>query len=74
MINTTWTETPTVELPKDAAVYALTGKDGMRSRPMCLNGQELALGEHDELPALEGKAVPAGRLEVAPGSCVFIVL
>ena len=74
VINSSWTETTTVELPKDAEVYALTGKDGMRSRTMCLNGQELVLGENDELPALEGKAVPAGQLEVAPGSCVFIVL
>ena len=28
-----------------------TGKTGMRSRTMCLNGKELTLGENDELPA-----------------------
>ena len=40
---------------------------------MTLNGNDLVLGENDELPALSGKAVPAGKLEIAPGSCTFIV-
>ena len=74
VINNSWTETTTVELPADAEVYALTGNGSMRSRTMLLNGRELVLGEQDELPALEGMAVPAGKLEVAPGSCTFIVL
>ena len=74
VINNSWTETTTVELPKEAEVYALTGKTGMRSRTMLLNGKELVLGENDELPALEGVTVPAGKLGVAPGGCTFIVL
>ena len=74
VINTSWTEPTTVELPKDAQVYALTGNGGMRSRTMLLNGQELVLGENDEIPAMNGAAVSAGTLEVAPGSCTFIVL
>ena len=74
MINTSWDEPTTVELPSEATVYALTGKTGMRSRTMCLNGKELVLGENDELPALEGVTVPAGKIEVAPGGCTFIVL
>lgn len=41
---------------------------------MCLNGQELVLGENDELPALEGVPASAGKIEVAPGGCTFIVL
>ena len=74
VINTSWTETTTVELPKAAEVYALTGNGKMRSRTMLLNGRELVLGENDELPSLNGVAVDAGTLEVAPGSCTFIVL
>ena len=74
VINTSWNEATTVELPKEATVYALTGKTGMRSRTMCLNGTELVLGENDQLPSLDGVTVPAGNLEVAPGSCTFIVL
>ena len=73
VINNSWTETTTVELPKTAEVYVLTGKTGMRSRTMCLNGQELALGENDALPALTG-VTREGTLDIAPGSCAFIVL
>ena len=74
VINNSWEEATTVELPKEATVYALTGKTGMRSRTMLLNGRELVLGENDELPCLCGETIPAGTLEVKPGSCTFIVL
>ena len=73
VINTSWTDTTTVELPGEATVYALTGKTGMRSRTMCLNGKELVLGENDALPELTGVTV-SGQVEVAPGGCTFIVL
>ena len=74
IINNSWTETTTVELLKEAEVYALTGNGKMRSRTMLLNGNELVLGENDELPNLSGKAVEAGTIEIAPGSCTFIVM
>ena len=74
VINTSWTETTTVELPKTAEIYTLTGTTGMRSRTMSLNGKELVLGENDKLPALEGNTIPAGKIEVAPGGCTFIIL
>ena len=74
VINTSWTESTTVELPKEATVYALTGNGSMRSRTMLLGGKELVLGEDDAIPALEGVSVPAGTVEVAPGGCTFLVL
>ena len=74
VINNSLTDTTTVELPKDAMVYAIAGKDGIRSRMMTLNGQELVWGENDELPNLQGKTVAAGTMEVVPGSCAFIIL
>ncbi len=74
VINTSWDEATTVELPKAAEVYALTGNGKMRSRTMLLNGKELVLGENDELPELASVSVEAGKLEVAPGGCTFIVL
>ena len=74
IINNSWTETTTVELPKSAEVYALTGNGKMRSRTMLLNGNELVLGENDELPDLSGKAVEVGTIEIAPGGCTFIIL
>ena len=73
VINNSWTETTTVELPKAAQVYALTGKSGMRSRTMCLNGEELVLGENDALPELTGVTME-NTVEIAPGGCTFIVL
>jgi hypothetical protein len=73
VINNSWTETTTVELPGAAQVYALTGKNGIRSRTMCLNGEELVLGQNDALPELKG-AEASGKLEIAPGGCTFIVL
>ena len=73
VINNSWTETTTVELPKTAEIYALTGATGIRSRTMCLNGKELVLGENDEMPELNSVTVE-GTLNVAPGSCVFIVM
>ena len=67
-------EVTSVELPKEAEVYALTGNGKMRSRTMLLNGRELVLGEGDALPCLCGETASAGTLEVAPGGCTFIVL
>jgi hypothetical protein len=73
IINNSWTETTTVELPSEAEIYALTGTTGMRSRTMCLNGKELVLGENDTLPELIGARV-SGKVEIAPGGCTFIVI
>ena len=73
VINTSWEETTTVELPKAAEVYALTGNGKMRSRTMLLNGKELVLGENDEIPELTGVTME-GAVEVAPGGCTFFVL
>jgi len=74
VLNTSWEEETTVELPREAQVYALTGNGKMRSRTMLLNGRELTLGENDALPEMEPVTVPAGHLTVAPGGCTFIIL
>ena len=66
-------EPTTVELSGEAQVYALTGKTGLRSRVMQLNGKDLVLGEDDALPCLCGETV-SGTVEVAPGGCTFILV
>ena len=66
-------ETTTVELPKEADVYLLSGETGLRSRNMTLNGKVLALGEGDMLPALE-PVKANGTLEIPATNCAFIVL
>ena len=68
------TETTTVELPQDAVRYTLSGDGKLRSRKMQLNGVALELGENDALPALDGVAQPAGSVELAPGTCTFLVI
>ena len=45
----------------------------MRSRTMLLNGKELALEENDQLPELAGITME-DTLDIAPGSCAFIVM
>ena len=62
-----------VELPGVAELYALAGRDGMRSSVMTLNGEALVAGPKGELPELKGVMV-SGTLEIAPGSCAFLVL
>ena len=66
-------EPTAVELSGEAQVYALTGKTGLRSRVMQLNGKDLVLGEDDALPCLCGETV-SGTVEVAPGGCTFILV
>lgn len=74
VINNSLEEATQVELPKEAEVYMLAGEGGnMRASVMTLNGTPLVLGENNEVPAMD-PVKAEGMLEVAPGSCAFIVL
>ena len=73
VINNSLTDATTLELPKAAKLYELSGNGGMRSKVMCLNGRSLTLGENNELPCLCGKDVE-GTVSIAPGSCAFVVI
>jgi len=66
-------ETTTVELPKEAEAYVLSGCGKLRSRTMCLNGKELVLGENDELPELAPVTV-SGTVELPAYGCAFYVI
>lgn len=75
IINNSKTDALQVELPRDAVRYTLAGEGGnMRATVMTLNGRPLVLGENYALPSLDGEAQPAGTLELAPGSCTFLVV
>ena len=74
VINNSKTEVTEVELPTDATVYTLSGYEKLRSRVMALGGKPLTLGEGDTLPELEGVAVKAGKIQLAPATCTFIVV
>ena len=73
IVNNDLENAMSVELPGEATLYALAGRDGMRSSVMTLNGRELIAGENGELPDLSGMTV-SGTVEIAPGSCAFIVV
>jgi len=51
--------------------YTLTARDLLDSR-VELNGRELEMGSHDELPGITGAPAPGGRLTLAPASITFL--
>lgn len=73
VVNNSLKDKTIVELPSEAMVYALEGRDGMRSSVMTLNGNDLVADEHGELSEIKGVAM-SGQIEIAPGSCTFIVI
>ncbi len=75
LINNSEQEATTVELPKDGMIWTLAGKDGnKRASVMTLNGRDLVLGANNELPDLSGAPVAAGKIELAPMTCTFLVV
>ena len=74
VINNSLTEETTVELPKDAEIYSLSGNGSIRSQEICLNGETLRITGVAEITALEPKKVGAGTLDLAPATCTFIVI
>ena len=75
IINNSLTESTTVELPKDADRYTLAGENGnVRATVMTLNGKPLVLGENNTLPELTPETQATGTVELAPGTCTFLIL
>ena len=75
VINNSEIEATTVDIPTDGQIWVLAGKDGnKRATVMTLNGRDLVLGENWELPDLSGAPVSAGKVELAPLSCAYIVI
>ena len=75
LLNNSKTETLTVELPRDAERYTLAGEgNNLRATVMTLNGNPLTLGENHTLPEMPPVVQKAGAVELAPGTCTFLVL
>ena len=70
VINNSLPETTTVDVPKEAEVYALDAAE-LRSAVIRLNGSEMTEEMTENLLPVKQKA---GELAVTPGSCVFIVI
>ena len=52
-------------------MLAPAGQDGIHVR---LNGQDLNLESHDELPSLVGSPVPPGTVQLAAASISFLAV
>ena len=72
-INTDRTASHTLGIPLAGQRYTLSS-DRLDGKRVQLNGTELALGPADALPALEGAAVAAGNLTLAPTTITFVTV
>ena len=73
IINNSLTAVTEVESPRSADRYTLSAK-AIRSAIMQLNGKDLAISGISDLPELIPERVEAGVMELAPGSCTFLII
>jgi hypothetical protein len=74
IINNSLTDEMTVHFDKQVELFPLAGKDGMRSKVMCLDSRPLQYDADGTISILEGRKSPEGRYYLAPGSCMFVVI
>ena len=72
LVNNSETETVQVEVP--ACVRYTLSSDKLRSQKIFLNGSELVMPDAYTMPALDGEAVAAGTVSVAPCTIAYIVV
>jgi heparanase 1 len=72
-INNSKTRTQSIELPAASDRYTLTSHQ-LNDTNVELNGKVLELQANDELPALQGKHIPAGYVELSPASITFLAV
>jgi hypothetical protein len=72
-INNSRTRSTSITLPIEADRYTLSAEQ-LESPTIQLNGQDLKLGDNDELPDLAGNRIPIGSAELAPASITFLVM
>jgi hypothetical protein len=73
VLNTSRTETTTLDMAAAATRYTLTASELTAGRVM-LNGRPLALGANDQLPSVDGEATAPGSLSFAPASITFLAV
>jgi hypothetical protein len=75
VINTDQNAQRTLSLGQKGERYTLTsGPGGLQSKAAQVNGQPLALGAGDALPAFAGVPAPAGNTVFPPASITFLAL
>ncbi len=70
-LNLSRTDSQTLTLPAEAMRYTLTANDLM-SKSVLLNGSELALTAHGDVPTLAGAVTKKGSLSVPAASISFL--
>lgn len=70
VINTNATSTP-IAVPSNAEQYTLTSNE-LQGTTVQLNGKELKLTTNDELPAISGKKINPGTVELPATSISFL--
>ena len=73
VLNTSQTEPLSLEVPAAARRYTLSAQE-LTAGSVLLNGQTLALGADNQLPAMDGERVNRGRLSFAPTTISFLAL
>jgi hypothetical protein len=72
-INNSRTRPESLELPMGAQRYTLSAQK-LEDEHVQLNGHPLKLQPNGELPQLDGRAIPAGRVELAAVSITFLAV
>ena len=72
-INTSRTDTRSIELPMAAERYTLTAEK-LEATYVRLNGQVLDLVDNNELPAFHGQHIASGQVDFAPASISFLAI
>jgi hypothetical protein len=73
VINTDRVASPSLDLPLASQRYTLTAHNLADIRVQ-MNGSELSLGDHDELPMLKSRPEKSGRVSFAPVSITFLAI
>ncbi|HEY1984589.1 MAG TPA: hypothetical protein VGG85_04225 [Terracidiphilus sp.] len=73
VINADAKDARSVSVPTASERYTLTAQE-LTGKQVELNGKELKLGTHDELPELKGSTTASGEVMFAPASITFLAL
>ncbi len=72
-LNTDRDQPHVIEIPAASKRYTLTANE-LAGTKVQLNGTDLALGDGDALPSLEGLPIPAGAIQLPPASITFLAI
>ena len=72
-INLDRAKSQTLEIPTTAERYTLSARN-LSDPQVQMNGSDLALGIHDELPTLAGTRKNRGRITLAPTTITFLAI